>query len=143
MNYDLIFVDCEAPFGKGSPAVADMTEFAAIHYPSRLIFRGTGCSLEVFNDFKLWLAQFERPVFISDNVAYDWQWINFYFWKYFQCNPFGHSGRRISDYYAGLCGNFYKTQGWKRLRITKHTHNPVDDAMGNLEAFVRLQKGDR
>jgi len=29
------------------------------------------------------------------------------------------------------------------LRITPHDHNPVHDAMGNLEAFDRLLKGER
>jgi len=29
---------------------------------------------------------------------------------------------------------------WKHLRKTKHTHNPVDDAMGNAEALLEMQK---
>ena len=36
------------------------------------------------------------------------------------------------------------TQGWKRLRKTAHDHNPVNDAMGNVEAFeeiLRVAKG--
>ena len=58
-------------------------------------------------------------------------------------NPFGHSGRRIGDFWAGLTGTG-ATQGWKRLRKTAHDHNPVNDAMGNAEAFeeiLRLAKG--
>jgi hypothetical protein len=55
----------------------------------------------------------------------------------------GHSGRRISDFYAGLMGDFSNSQAWKRLRLTPHTHNPVDDAMGNDEAFARLLNGER
>jgi len=58
-------------------------------------------------------------------------------------NPFGHSGRRISDFYDGLVGDFGNSQAWKRLRITPHDHNPVNDAMGNVEAFERLLKGER
>ena len=58
-------------------------------------------------------------------------------------NPFGHSGRRISDFYAGLTGKLNNTQAWKRLRVTPHTHNPVDDAMGNVEAFARILAGER
>jgi alpha-beta hydrolase superfamily lysophospholipase len=58
-------------------------------------------------------------VFVSDTPAYDFQWINFYFWRYFGENPFGHSGRRIADFYAGLVGDFRSTQKWKRLRRTK------------------------
>jgi hypothetical protein len=47
-----------------------------------------------------------RPVFVSDNPAFDFQWINHGFWHALRGNPFGHSGRRIGDYYAGLVGDF-------------------------------------
>jgi hypothetical protein len=136
----LIFVDCEAPFGKGSPSVADMTEFAAVKHRTHEYFHGKGCSRETFEAFADWLKAVapDGPIFISDNPAYDWQWINFYFWRYFGANPFGHSARRIGDFYAGLKGDFRDSSGWKRLRVTKHTHNPVDDAMGNAEAFEKF-----
>ena len=99
----------------------------------------------VITEFDHWLGSHgrERPVFVSDNVAFDWQWINCEFWRYLGRNPFGHSGRRISDFYAGLTGDFRNTQKWKRLRVTPHTHNPVDDAKGNAEAFSRIMKGER
>jgi len=141
----LIFVDCEAPFGVGSPSVGDMTEFGAVQFKTKETFHGTDCTKETFRDFADWLKIVSKshPIFVSDNPAYDFQWINFYFWKYFNENPFGHSGRRISDFYAGLVGDFYKTQNWKKLRITKHDHNPVNDAMGNIEAFERLLNGER
>ena len=135
----LIIVDCEAPFGKGSPAVADMTQFGAVELKSKIFFHGLDCSKQTFDLFKDWLKQFKPPyVFISDNPAFDWQWINFYFWKYYGENPFGHSARRIGDFYAGLKQDFSSTQKWKRYRKTKHTHNPVDDAMGNAEALEKL-----
>jgi hypothetical protein len=59
-------------------------------------------------------------------------------------NPFGHSARRISDFWAGLNRNWSDTQSWKRFRRTAHDHNPVNDAMGNVEAFeeiLRVAKG--
>lgn len=95
---------------------------------------------KVFSDFKKWLFKDskDRPSFISDNVAYDWQWINYYFWTTVGENPFGHSGRRISDFYAGLQRDFRDTQSWKRFRVTPHDHNPVHDAMGNVEAFEKI-----
>lgn len=36
---------------------------------------------EVMKQFADWLKENvkESPVFISDNVAFDWQWINYYF----------------------------------------------------------------
>jgi len=144
---NLIFVDCE---GHGyAPAelhLVDKFEFGAVHYPSRAIFHGIGATPKTFNKFNDWLfqfGQFGRPIFVSDNPAYDWQFINYYFHKFIGKNPFGHSARRISDFYAGLMDDWSETQSWKRLRITPHDHNPVNDAMGNLEAFERLLNGER
>ena len=142
---NLVFVDCEAPFGVGSPAVGDMTEFGAVH-ASGASFRGLDCSKETFEAFAEWLVETcegRRPVFVSDNPAYDWQWINYYFWKHLGKNPFGHSARMIGDFYAGLTGDFHNSNKWKKLRVTKHDHNPVNDARGNLEAFRRILAGER
>ena len=141
----VIVVDCEAPYGVGSPAVGDMTEFGAVEFATRKTFHGKDCSRATFDAFRTWVSQFPPPaVFVSDNPAYDWQWINFYFWRYHGQNPFGCSARRIGDFYAGLVGDFRVPGGkWKRLRITKHDHNPVNDAMGNVEALDRMLKGER
>lgn len=94
---------------------------------------------EVMIRFEEWLSKYNdrnsRPTFISDNPAFDWQWINYYFHKYLGRNPFGHSARRIGDLYCGLVKDARKNRDWKKLRKTKHTHNPVDDAKGNAEAL--------
>lgn len=149
----LIFVDVEADFNSPCPGIGPgMTEFGAIEYESEETFYGLQANPETeratwgptFVAFKKWLQQFKgRPVFVSDNPAFDWQWINYWFHHTIGKNPFGHSARRISDFYAGLVEDFYKTQDWKKFRITKHDHNPVNDARGNLEAFKRLLDGER
>ena len=143
-----IVVDCEAPFGVGAPSVGDMTEFGAVDVNALQdgrveTFHGTDCSEDTFRQFREWLTPRMPVVFVSDNPAYDFQWINFYFWRYFGENPFGYSGRRIADFYAGLVGDFRSTQKWKRLRRTKHDHHPVHDALGNAEALIRLLDGER
>jgi hypothetical protein len=141
----LFFIDCEAPMGVGSPATGDMTEFGAVEFDSRASFHGMDCSKETFTKFGDWILKVNgegRPTMISDNPAYDWQWINFYFDKYFGANPLGFSARRIGDFYAGMVRNFGRSNKWKKLRVTKHDHNPVNDAMGNAEAFQRILKGE-
>lgn len=136
----LIFVDCEGV----DPKNQKMKEFGAVAYPSRRTFHGKDDSLQTAMDFAAWLGEFPgRPVFVSDNPAYDWQGVNLMFLMRLGRNPFGWSARRIGDYYAGLVGDWSSTQKWKRLRRTAHDHNPVNDAMGNLEAFERLQHGER
>jgi len=77
-----------------------------------------------------------RPVFISDNPAFDWQFVNYYFHAYADENPFGFSARRIGDLYSGLLKDWSASGKWKSLRKTAHTHDPVDDAKGNAEALI-------
>jgi len=93
---------------------------------------------EVMEHFRDWLKQTSsgRPVFVSDNVAFDWQWINYYFHMFLGANPFGHSGRRIGDLYCGMVKDSFAR--WKHLRKTTHTHHPVDDAKGNAEALLAM-----
>ena len=79
-----------------------------------------------------------RPIFVSDNLAFDWSFVNYYFHVFRGRNPFGWSGRRIGDIYSGLVGK--ASQPWKnRYRKTKHDHNPVNDAMGNAEALLAFR----
>lgn len=97
---------------------------------------------EVMEKFAVWIEQHSkgRPVFTSDNVAYDWQFINYYFHRFLGKNPFGFSGRRIGDLYAGLVKDASKATEWKKYRVTAHTHNPVDDARGNAEALRKFKE---
>ncbi len=96
---------------------------------------------DVMGGFANWLTEVcgeSRPIFVSDNPAFDFMWVAYYFDKTLGRNPFGHSGRRISDFYAGLMRDFSKSQEWKRWRVTPHDHHPVHDALGNVEAFEKL-----
>jgi hypothetical protein len=95
---------------------------------------------EVMKKFGEWVKANSkgRPVFISDNLAYDWQWINYYFHYYTGSNPFGFSGRRIGDPYAGMMKDVFIQ--WKHLRKTTHDHNPVNDAIGNAEVLLQMKE---
>jgi DNA polymerase III epsilon subunit-like protein len=96
----------------------------------------------IMEKFARWLEEqcSGRPVFVSDNVAFDWQFINYYFHRFLGKNPFGFSGRRIGDLYAGMMKDASKATEWKKYRITPHTHNPVDDARGNAEALLKFRE---
>jgi len=95
----------------------------------------------VMTRFAAWLEEHSEgcPVFVSDNVAFDWQFINYYFHRFLGKNPFGFSGRRIGDLYAGLVRDAYQAGEWKKLRDTPHTHHPVDDAKSNAEALLKMK----
>ena len=97
----------------------------------------------VMNQFAEWIKNNSvgKPVFISDNNGFDWQWINYYFHYFYRSNPFGFSSRRVGDLYCGMKMDCGKNAEWKKLlRKTRHTHNPVNDAKNNTEARRAMQK---
>lgn len=97
----------------------------------------------VIEAFATWLSENSkgRPIFISDNPAFDWQWINWYFHTYLGKNPFGFSARRIGDLYCGMKMDASVNNEWKKLfRKTVHDHNPVNDAKGNAEALLAMKE---
>ena len=160
-----IIVDCEA--SGPCPTMGDLIEFAAITETGETFLsakfppifanfdQGAYNALTLTREqhqayigsfvaeakrFSEWLSQFDRPIFWSDNPAFDWQWINWLMHTYEGRNPFGFSARRIGDLYAGCNGNIRDHSSWKKFRITKHTHDPLDDVRGNLEAFLEIRK---
>ena len=92
----------------------------------------------VMERFERWVLASSkgRPVFFSDNLAFDWQFINWYFHAYLGRNPFGWSGRRIGDLWCGMQKDGFAT--WKHLRRTAHDHDPVNDARANAEALLAM-----
>lgn len=116
--------------------------------PERLAISGFSRELTLqFNDAKIVMAEFDawlnsnakgKLIFISDNNGFDWQFINYYFHHFLGHNPFGHSSTNLGSLYKGLVKD--TSLNFKHLRRTRHTHNPVDDAVGNAEALLHMQK---
>jgi hypothetical protein len=96
--------------------------------------------IQVMTDFKAWIQANvkDRPMFISDNNGFDWQFINWYFHHFLGTNPFGHSSTNLGSLYKGLMKDAFVN--FKHLRKTAHTHHPVEDAKGNAEALLYLKK---
>jgi Exonuclease len=90
--------------------------------------------------FASWLQENvhrRQPIFVADNNGFDWQFINWYFHHFLGRNPFGFSSMNLGSLYKGLVRD--ASASFKHLRITRHTHNPVDDAMGNAEALLHMK----
>ena len=94
----------------------------------------------VMEGFAGWLKESVkgRPYFVSDNNGFDWQFVNWYFWRFTGANPFGHSSTNLGSLYKGLVRDTF--QNFKHLRKTPHTHHPVDDAKGNAEALLEMKR---
>jgi hypothetical protein len=162
MTYIMVDVEADGP----CPGLYSMIEFAAIncdnpenYFSAKIIpvtenyheaaLKAIGVTRQrtldyggdpgyVMNMFCDWLEKIKTPMFISDNNGFDWQFINFYLWKYTGSNPFGHSSTNLNSLYKGYVKNVKKN--CKHLRKTKHTHEALDDAMGNVEAFNAFRK---
>lgn len=86
-------------------------------------------------EFLTSVSDSDRVTIWSDNPAFDWQFWNYYTHKYNGENCAGFSARRIGDMDAGRRKDPFNTNAWKKRRVTDHSHNPVDDARGNVEAL--------
>jgi DNA polymerase III epsilon subunit-like protein len=101
----------------------------------------------VMNRFENWvkytkeILEVNRLTVFADNPGFDWGYLNYYMHRFTGQNILGHSCRRINDYYAGATKDPFNTNKWKSLKVTKHSHNALDDARGNAEALkVILEK---
>jgi len=94
---------------------------------------------KVIRSFAAWIVEVgaDRPMFISDNNGFDWQFINWYFHHFTGANPFGFSSTNLGSLYKGLVRD--TTKNFKHLRKTRHTHHPIDDARGNAEAMLTMR----
>jgi hypothetical protein len=93
---------------------------------------------KVMEDFSDWLKEVSsgNPVFISDNNGFDWMFICWYFHHFLGKNPFGHSSQNLGSLYKGIRKDMSKS--FRHLVKTKHTHHPVDDAIGHTEALLAI-----
>jgi len=94
---------------------------------------------EVMQRFRDWLEAESKgqPRFISDNNGFDWMFVCWYFHHFTGACPFGFSSANLGSMYKGLVKDCFKN--FKHLRKRKHTHHPVDDAVGNAEALLQMK----
>jgi len=79
-----------------------------------------------------------RLIMVSDNPGFDFQWMNFELMNHVGHQLLGHSARRIGDVWSGLRKRPMETVTWRKFRITPHDHDPLNDAMGNAEAWLEM-----
>ena len=131
-------------YGQVRPIATDwLSEALAVSGFSRQAHENFDDPAVVMEQFNAWLQQHSvgSPIFISDNLAFDWQRINYYFHYFIGRNPFGFSGRRIGDLYCGMKMDARLNREWKKLyRQTSHDHHPVNDAKGNAEALLAMKE---
>jgi hypothetical protein len=91
-----------------------------------------------FEDFVNTYNVGKRPLMISDNNGYDYMFLTWYMYHFLGRSPFKHTSSNLGSLYKGLTRSVFSN--FKPLRVTKHTHNPVDDSMGNAEALIHMKE---
>lgn len=101
--------------------------------------------------FEKWLIkvapQRAKPVFVAFNAAFDWMFINDYFWRYLGRNPFGHTALDIKSFYMGRMGCAWQetTMAYISPRFMNHqplSHHALHDAIDQARIFKQLLDQD-
>jgi hypothetical protein len=127
------------------PGIPEHRAICGVSFETQSGYRAPSTVISAARDWLYALSGGKRVVIWSDNPAFDWQFWNWYCYRFIGENPAGFSARRIGDLDAGRRGEPLNTSAWTKRRETAHTHNPVDDARGNAEGlrWVLEQMGER
>lgn len=84
-----------------------------------------------------------KPLFVAFNAPFDWMFINDYFHRYLDRNPFGHSALDIKAYFMGQMGVNWADTSMQRissffLEERRLTHNALRDAQDQAEIFLKI-----
>lgn len=103
---------------------------------------------EAMEQFADWIATVvssdQNPVFVGLNAPFDWSFINYYFHKYHNENPFGFTALDIKAYYLGKFGGVWGDT--KSSAMSEHLkpklsgdHTALADAKYQAELFRLIQ----
>jgi DNA polymerase III epsilon subunit-like protein len=102
---------------------------------------------EAMAQFESWLEtvvpQDHRPVFVAFNAAFDWMFVNSYFYRYLGRNPFGHAALDVKSFYMALHGVPWAETSMhyvapRYLEDRKLTHHALQDALDQANIFHRM-----
>ena len=121
----------------------------------------TGLSLErllvdglppgiAMEQFQKWVVETSgndgTPVFVGLNAPFDWSFVNYYFHKYLETNPFGFTAIDMKAYFMGAVGcSWQETKSSKMTAalktLSEPNHNALDDARFQAELFALMLAG--
>jgi DNA polymerase III epsilon subunit-like protein len=103
---------------------------------------------DAMEEFEAWItstASGKKPVFVGFNASFDWAFVNYYFHKFLNRNPFGIGALDIKAYYMGAVGSTWSDTKSSKIpnslrphREEGREHNALVDAQYQAEIFRRL-----
>ena len=103
--------------------------------------------MEAMTRFEEWLdneaAPNQQPLFVAFNAAFDWMFVDFYFYHFLGHNPFGHAAIDIKAFYMGMASVPWSQTSWRYINpkyMTENhlTHHALQDALDQAELFKKL-----
>jgi ribonuclease T len=104
---------------------------------------------EALADFEAWVyavvPETARPIFVALNAPFDWMFIDDYFHRFLNHNPFGHSALDIKAFYMGLAAVSWAQTSMEYLSARylhgrALTHNALQDARDQGKIFAQILK---
>lgn len=102
--------------------------------------------------FETWVKEVTpdelRPILVAFNAPFDWMFVNDYFHRFMDRNPFGHSALDIKAYYMGLnnvswSDTSMRNVGQRYLGDRQLTHHALSDALDQAEIFKLILEQSR
>ena len=98
--------------------------------------------------FADWIAEVApagtAPIFVGFNAPFDWMFVDHYFQRFLERNPFGHSALDIKSYYLGMAGGTWAGTSMRVLSPlylggVHLTHNALGDARDQAKLFSLMK----
>ena len=102
---------------------------------------------EAMTRFEDWLAAEvpadHQPVFVAFNAAFDWMFVNDYFFRYLGRNPFGHAALDLKAFYMALMGVCWSETSMRYVAARylggrQLAHHALQDAQDQAALFQRM-----
>jgi DNA polymerase III epsilon subunit-like protein len=99
--------------------------------------------------FRAWVEEVAgeqgTPVFVGLNAPFDWSFVNYYFHRYLQANPFGFAALDIKALYMGATGCSWGDTRSSQMAAhlqpkSKGDHQALHDALYQAELFKLVRK---